>query len=341
MQTPAALGPICPPVVAGRTVIGQNISHYKILERIGHGGMGVVYRAEDTRLKRNVALKFLAPAALDDEEVRERFLREARAAAALDHPNICATYGIDEYAGRAFIVMAFIRGEDLDKRIARKPMHVPDALDIALGVGQGLQEAHENGVVHRDIKPGNIKITLNGQAKVMDFGLAKLADSSGITKTGITIGTAAYMSPEQTLGDAVDHRTDIWALGVVTYQMLTGKLPFAGEYDQVIRYGVLNEDPEPLQQACPQVSPELEQIVLKAIAKDPEQRYQSAAELVAALRVERKKFDSGMSKILKVLPSADDTLSLRRKQRRLHGMVILLSGLLGLALAVILWLAIR
>jgi non-specific serine/threonine protein kinase len=322
-------------------VIGQTISHYRILERIGHGGMGVVYQAEDTRLKRKVALKFLAPSALDEEDVRERFLREARAAASLDHPNICATYSIDEYAGRAFIVMAYIRGEDLDKRIARKPIHVPDALDIAIGVAEGLREAHDNGIVHRDIKPGNIKITLNGQAKVMDFGLAKLADSSGLTKTGITIGTAAYMSPEQVMSEPVDHRTDIWSLGVVTYQMLSGKLPFSGQFDQVIRYGVLNEAPESLREACPDASPELEQIVFKAMAKEPEERFQTAAELLAALRQERKKFESGISKILHALPSPDDTLSLRRSQRRLHGMVILLSALLAGALVVILWLALR
>jgi eukaryotic-like serine/threonine-protein kinase len=322
-------------------VIGQLVSHYKIVERIGHGGMGVVYKAEDTRLKRAVALKFLAPSALDDEEVRARFTREAQAAAALDHPNICATFGIDEFSGRAFIVMAFIRGEDLDKRIARKPIEVQDALDIALGVAQGLQEAHEKGIVHRDIKPSNIKITLNGVAKVMDFGLAKLADSSGITKTGMTIGTAAYMSPEQTLGQPVDHRTDIWSLGVVTYQMLSGKLPFAGEYEQVIRYGVLNEDPVPLREVCPGASPDVEQIVLKAITKDPADRFQTAADLVAALRQERKKLESGVSKILKALPSPDDTVSLRRSQRRLHGLVILLSALLTASLAMILWLALH
>ncbi len=322
-------------------MIGQIISHYRILERIGHGGMGVVYKAEDIHLKRAVALKFLAPAALDDEDVRMRFMREAQAAAALDHPNICATYGIDEYSGRAFIVMAYIRGEDLDKRIARKPIEVSEALDIALGVAQGLQEAHEKGIVHRDVKPSNIKITLNGLAKVMDFGLAKLADSSGITKTGITIGTAAYMSPEQTLGQPVDHRTDIWSLGVVTYQMLTSQLPFAGEYEQVIRYGVLNEDPAPLRDACPGASPELERIVLKAIAKDPPNRFQTVAEFEAALRLERRKLDSGVAKILDALPSPDDTVNLRRSQRRLHGLVIVLSALLVTALAVILWLALR
>jgi serine/threonine protein kinase len=322
-------------------VIGQTISHYKVLERIGHGGMGVVYKAEDTRLKREVALKFLAPSALDDDDIRARFLREAQAAAALDHPNICAAYGIDEYAGRAFIVMAYIRGEDLDKRIARKPIRVQDALDIALGVAQGLQEAHEKGIVHRDIKPSNIKISLNGVAKVMDFGLAKLADSSGITKTGITIGTAAYMSPEQTLGQRVDHRTDIWSLGVVTYQMLTGKLPFSGEYEQVIRYGVLNEEPSSLREACPEASAELEQIVFKAIAKDPKDRYETIVELVAALRLERKKFDSGVSKILQALPSPADTVTLRRSQRRLYAIVILLSALLVTSVAVILWLALR
>ena len=180
-------------------MIGHTISHYKVLELLGQGGMGVVYKAEDTRLRRPVALKFLSPGALDDEEVRARFTREAQAAAALDHPNICATYGIDEDAGRAFIVMAYVRGEDLDKRIAQKTVPLAEALDIAIGVAQGLQEAHEKGIVHRDIKPGNIKVTSKGQAKVMDFGLAKLLDAAGLTKTGMAMGTAAYMSPSRRL----------------------------------------------------------------------------------------------------------------------------------------------
>jgi serine/threonine protein kinase len=322
-------------------VIGQTISHYKILERIGQGGMGVVYKAEDTRLRRPVALKFLSPAALGDEEVRARFVREAQAAAALDHPNICTTYEIDEDAGRAFIVMAYVRGEDLDQRIARKTIKIPEALDIAIGVAQGLQEAHEKGIVHRDIKPGNIKITSKGQAKVMDFGLAKLADSSSLTKTGITIGTAAYMSPEQTLGQAVDHRTDIWSLGVVMYQMLTGQLPFFGEYEQMIRYGILNEDPEPIRTLREGVPKEVEKIILKAISKEPDKRYENAAAMVVDLRAERKKFDTGLDVILHALPTADDTMSLRQSQRRLYGIVIALSVLLLAALAVILWQAFK
>lgn len=313
---------------------GQTISHYRILDKLGQGGMGTVFKAEDTRLKRTVALKFLSTAALDEEEVRQRFIREAQAAAALDHPNICATYGIEDATGRAFIVMAYVVGEDLDKRLGRGPLTVGEALDIAVGVAKGLQEAHEKGVVHRDIKPGNIKITDKGP-KVMDFGLAKLIDSPHLTKPGMTIGTAAYMSPEQTLGKPIDHRTDIWSMGVMMYQMLSGRLPFPGEYEQVIRYSVLSEEPEPLGPLCPEASPELQRIVLKAMAKDPDDRYQTAAELLADLRAERAKSrppDTGAS--------FDNTVTLQR-QRRLTGVVIALAVLLLVAFGVIAWLALQ
>ena len=300
----------------------------------------MVFKAEDTRLKRIVALKFLSTAALDEEEVRQRFIREAQAAAALDHPNICATYGIEDASGRAFIVMAYVVGEDLDKRLARKPLTVAEALDIAIGVAQGLQEAHEKGVVHRDIKPGNIKITEKGQPKVMDFGLAKLIDSPHLTKPGFTIGTAAYMSPEQTLGKPVDHRTDIWSLGVMLYQMLTGRLPFRGEFEQIIRYSILSEEPEPIGPLSPEASPGIERIVLKAMAKDPDDRYQSAAEFLVDLRAEREKAGPAGPSVLGG-PSVDDTISLQRRQSRLFGIVVALSVLLLVAFAVIVWLTLR
>ncbi len=302
--------------------------------------MGTVFKAEDTRLKRTVALKFLSTVALDEEEVRQRFIREAQAAAALDHPNICATYGIEDTSGRAFIVMAYVVGEDLDKRLARKSLTVAEALDIAIGVAQGLQEAHEKGVVHRDIKPGNIKITEKGQPKVMDFGLAKLIDSPHLTKPGFTIGTAAYMSPEQTLGKPVDHRTDIWSLGVMLYQMLTGRLPFPGEFEQVIRYSILSEDPEPIGPLPPEAPTGMERIVLKAMAKDPDDRYQSAAEFLADLRAEREKAQPAGTSVLGG-PSVDDTVSLQRRHSRLFGIVVALSVLLLAAFAVIVWLALR
>jgi serine/threonine-protein kinase len=230
--------------------------------------MGTVYKAEDQRLKRTVALKFLTQAAFDDDHARQRFVREAQTAAVLDHPNICATYSIEDEQGAAFIVMAYVEGEDLDARMSRQPLKTDEVIRIVSDVAQGLQEAHQKGVVHRDIKPGNIKLTAKG-AKVMDFGLAKLADSPHLTRTGMIVGTSAYMSPEQTLGKSVDHRTDIWSLGVVMYQMIGRRLPFTGTYEQEIRYGVINETPESLVALRPEISPSLEAIVFKAIAKGP------------------------------------------------------------------------
>jgi len=206
-------------------MIGKTISHYKILEKLGEGGMGVVYKAEDTKLKREVAIKFLPRQIAVSDEERERFKLEAQAAAALNHNNIATVYEIHELEGEEFIVMEFIKGESLREKIAKGPLKLDEAVRIATEVADGLHEAHEHKIVHRDIKPANIMLTAKGQCKIMDFGLAKMAQATLVTKEGTTLGTAAYMSPEQARGEKVDRRTDIFSLGVMLYEMLTGQLP--------------------------------------------------------------------------------------------------------------------
>ncbi|MDP6775854.1 MAG: serine/threonine-protein kinase, partial [Candidatus Latescibacteria bacterium] len=224
-------------------MIGQTISHYRILEGLGEGGMGVVYKAEDTNLERTVALKFLPSELTRDEEARQRFVHEARAASALDHPHIGTIYEIDEADGLSFIAMAHYEGETLKDRIERAPLAVEDAIDIAIQIAQGLSAAHSRDIVHRDVKPANVLITAEGQAKIIDFGLAKLRRGSLLTRTGTTMGTVAYMSPEQAQGAEVDDRTDVWALGVMLYEMLAGDRPFKGEYEQAVMYSITNEEP--------------------------------------------------------------------------------------------------
>ncbi|NIM20116.1 MAG: protein kinase [Candidatus Latescibacteria bacterium] len=264
-------------------MIGQTISHYKILEKIGEGGMGVVYKAEDLKLKRTVALKFLTPQALGTEEEKTRFIHEAQAAAALDHSNISTIHEIDEAEGRTFIAMAFVEGQSLRERIASGPLKLNEALDIAIQIGTGLHEAHEKGIVHRDIKSANIMVTEKRQAKIMDFGLALLAGATRVTTTGSTVGTIACMSPEQAQGATVDHRTDIWSLGVVLYEMVTGQLPFKIDYDQALVYAILNDDPEPMTGLRTGVPLELERIAKKCMEKNPGERYQTAADLLVDL----------------------------------------------------------
>ena len=277
-------------------MIGKTISHYKILEKIGEGGMGVVYKAEDTKLQRTVALKFLSPQAVGSEEDKKRFYREAQAAAALDHPNICTVYEIDEVEGQTFIAMAFIEGETLKKKIEERPLKIDEALDIAMQVADGLHEAHENGTTHRDIKSSNVMITTKGQAKIMDFGLAKKAGQTMMTKEGTTLGTIAYMSPEQTKGADVDHRTDIWSFGVMLYEMVTGQLPFKGEYDQAVVYSIMSEEPEPMTGLRTGVPMELERIVNKAMTKSPEERYRHVVDILTDLRSVQKELEAGKSK---------------------------------------------
>jgi len=279
-------------------MIGRTISRYRILEQLGEGGMGVVYKAEDTKLERNVALKFLAAHLLDDDEAKARFLREAKAAAALHHPNICPVYEIDEADGKTFLAMAFLKGETLEDRIAKGPLPLNDALDIARQVAEGLQAAHAEGIVHRDIKPANILVSPEGRATIMDFGLARLTEASKLTRADQTVGTAAYMSPEQMQGAEVDHRTDIWAHGCVLYEMVAGLRPFQGEYDQALAYEVVHEEPEPLTGVRAGVPMELEFIAGKCLAKEPNDRYESASELAKDLRTLAEKLKSGRSRVL-------------------------------------------
>jgi serine/threonine protein kinase len=257
-------------------LIGKTISHYRILEKLGEGGMGVVYKAEDTRLKRTVALKFLPPDMTGDTQARQRIIQEARAASMLEHANICNVHEIGETdLGQSFIVMACYEGETLKKRIESGPLAVPEALDIAIQVACGLEKAHQQGVIHRDIKPGNVFIDKEGVVKIIDFGLAKLAEQQRLTRTGETVGTIAYISPEQIKMESVDAGTDIWSLGVVLYEMVTGRLPFSGEHDHEMIYSILNRKPDKMRLKRSSFSADLEIIVLRALSKKRGKRYRT------------------------------------------------------------------
>jgi serine/threonine-protein kinase len=271
-------------------MIGKTISHYQILEEIGAGGMGVVYKAEDTKLKRTVALKFLPPQLTSDKEAKKRFLHEARAASALDHPNICNIFEIDETQdGQMYMAMAYYEGQTLKEKISGvgenggSPLPIHEAIDITIQIAEGLNKAHKKDIVHRDIKSANIIVTEEGTVKILDFGLAKLRGQTKLTKAGTTLGTIAYMSPEQASGDMVDHRSDIWSLGVLLYEMITGQLPFKGEYDQAVIYAIMNEDPRPANELRPGITKFLHSLIHKALEKGPEKRFQSTAEFLEAL----------------------------------------------------------
>ena len=280
-------------------MVGQTISHYKITEKLGEGGMGVVYKAQDTTLGRSVALKFLAPHLLKDEESRKRFEREAKAAASLHHPNVCPVYEIAEANARTFISMAFIEGQSLEKKIELGPLKIPEALDIARQIAKGLEAAHEKKIVHRDIKPANVIVDEKGHVTVMDFGLALLTEGSKLTQLDMTVGTAAYMSPEQIQGIEADHRSDIWALGCVLYEMVCGQRPFKGVYDKALLYEIVHEEPDPLTGTRTGVPVELEWLVGKCLAKAANERYQSAGELLVDLAARRKGIESAKSAVLK------------------------------------------
>ncbi|MBK5294540.1 MAG: serine/threonine-protein kinase [Acidobacteriia bacterium] len=272
---------------------GQTISHYRILSKLGEGGMGVVYKAEDTKLRRAVALKFLSPQVAAEPEFRTRFLKEAQAAAALNHPNICTIFEIDEELG--FLAMEFIEGESLTARTKARPLPLDEALDFAAQTAQGLQAAHEQGVVHRDIKSANLMVTAKGHLKVMDFGLAHISDRSRITKTGTSLGTPAYMSPEQAQGSPTDQRTDIWSLGVVLYEMLAGRLPFVRDVEAAMGHAVLTEAHAPVTSLRAGLPLAVDRILGKALAKDPADRYQHIDEMLVDLRGLRKPTTSAIS----------------------------------------------
>jgi len=264
-------------------MVGHTISQYKVLEKLGEGGMGVVYKAHDTKLDRFVALKFLPHDLTANDTERARFLQEARAAATLNHPNVCTIYDIGEEAGQQFIVMEFVDGKTL-RSLQLESLKLETILTYAIQIGDALQEAHSKGIVHRDIKPDNIMVNSRNQIKVMDFGLAKLKGSMKLTRTSSTVGTLSYMAPEQIQGGEVDARSDIFSFGVVLYELLCGRTPFHGEHEAAVMYSIVNEEPEPVNMLRSEVSPVLANLVQRALEKEPGDRYQSVSDMIIELR---------------------------------------------------------
>lgn len=290
-------------------MIGQSISHYQILEKLGEGGMGVVYKAQDTKLNRPVALKFLPSHVSEAEKDKERFVQEAQAAASLSHSNICTIFGIEEVDGPAsagapagkkqFIVMEYVDGQTLQEKKQNLPLK--QALEIGIQIADGLAAAHDKGIVHRDIKPENIMIKKDGTVQIMDFGLAKLRGATRLTKEGSTVGTVGYMSPEQVQGLDVDHRTDIFSLGVLLYEMIAGKSPFKGVHETALIYEIVNVDPPPIGTVKPDVPADLDVIVLECLDKDPNERTQSARQV--AIDLKRFRRESGRSRVSRITGS--------------------------------------
>ncbi len=281
-------------------MLGQTIAQYKILEKLGEGGMGVVYKAQDTKLDRFVALKFLPPHMAASEQDKARFIQEAKSAAALNHPNVCSIIDIREHEGQMFIVMEFVDGRTLMEK--KSSLALKQAIDIGIQIADGLAVAHEKGIIHRDIKPENIMVRKDGIVQIMDFGLAKLAGTSRLTKLGSTVGTLGYMSPEQVQGLEADHRSDIFSLGVLLYEMIAGRSPFNGEHESAILYEIVNVDVPPMVSVKPELDPSLDAIVLECLEKDPSERYQSVAEVAKELR--RFKRESSRSRASRIIPAA-------------------------------------
>jgi TolB-like protein/tRNA A-37 threonylcarbamoyl transferase component Bud32 len=275
-------------------MVDRTVSHYRIVDRLGAGAMGEVYLAEDVRLGRKVALKLLPPHLTRDEAAKTRLIHEARAASLLDHPHICTVYDIEELpTGELLLAMAYCDGETLRTRLSRGPLPVDEAVELACQMADALAEAHAHGIVHRDIKPANAMVTKTGRLKLVDFGLAHLPEATMLTATGVTLGTPTYMAPEQVRGEEVDARADLWALGVVLYEMLAGRPPFGKESLEAVLYAVVHQAPEPLDRVRPGLPPSLVRIVNRALAKDGRARYQQAEQMLADLRACRERLKAG------------------------------------------------
>lgn len=288
---------------------GETISHYRVLAKLGEGGMGIVYKAEDTNLRRVVALKCLRERGQHDEEIRARFIREAQAAAVLDHPNICSVYELGEHEGQLFLAMAFVEGHPLSRwRGASKPP-LYQAVRIAGQIAEGLRAAHQKGIVHRDIKSENVLITPAGEAKITDFGLALIRDRSRLTQPGTIMGTVTHMSPEQALAKTTDRRTDIWSLGVLLYEMVEGRLPFKANTAQATMVQLVSLE-MPALKACKNT--EIERILRKTLAKDPAQRYQHADDLIVDLRAVLKQLPEAELPPIVVLSPDEPTMTMHR-----------------------------
>ena len=309
-------------------MIGQTISHYRILEKLGEGGMGVVYEAEDLKLHRSVALKFLPHESFSSKDTRTRFLREARTAASLDHASVCPIFEIIETEDHSFIAMALVKGRTLEEMIAERPLELGVALDIAIQVAEGLDHAHQKSIVHRDIKPSNVVVSTDGRAKILDFGLARSVGDTQLTMEGTVLGTVAYMSPEQARAEEVDHRSDIWSLGVVLYEMMSGQRPFAGDHQQAVIYSILNENPESLTGLRAGITLELERLIDRCLEKDPGSRYQTAGDLTSDLRRLRQRLESSTRSSV----TASRRVRSRRRWPWLAGVAVALIAVLVLAI---------